>query len=96
MQDIKTKLSKELADIEWSDLIPHAQRDNLIIVGEPLSILDVGVAIASDDVSTVQKWISQQLIHKPSSDELSIWNDRPDKKFSVLIVQPFVLAIEVI
>ena len=34
MQDIKTQLEDELADIEWSDLVPHAQRDALIVVNE--------------------------------------------------------------
>jgi hypothetical protein len=91
-QDLKTRLSEELADIEWSDLIPHAQRDAVIVVNESLSLVDVGVAIASDNTMLVQQWIGQQLIYKPSVDELSDWNSKPDKKFSTLIVQPFVLV----
>lgn len=95
MQDIKTQLEEEKADIEWSDLIPHAQRDALIIVNESLNLVDVGVAIASDDVRMVQNWISEGLIQKPSSEQLGAWNVTPNKKFSALIVQPFVLVARV-
>ncbi len=92
MQDIKVQLTQELADIEWNSLIPHAQRDALIVVSESLNLIEVGVAIAADDVISIQDWISQGLIHKPSSEELSSWNADPNKKFSTLIVQPFVIV----
>jgi hypothetical protein len=93
MQDLKNQLTEELADIEWSALVPHAQRDALIVVdeSESLSIVDVGVALAEDDVPTVQRLIAEQVIYKPSTDRLSEWNAMPDRKFSALIVQPFVL-----
>jgi hypothetical protein len=92
MSDIKNQLSEEMAAIEWSELIPHAQRDAVIVVNQSLSLVDVGVAMANDDVTSVQNWIGQQLIHKPSVDELSAWNNEPQKKFNTLIVQPFVLV----
>ncbi|NES81886.1 MAG: DUF2288 domain-containing protein [Moorea sp. SIO2B7] len=94
MQDIKAQLTEEIAQIDWNSLIPHAQRDSLILVNENLNLLDVGVAIASDDVVSVQHWISEQLIRKPSPDELSTWNIDTNKQFSTLIVQPFVLVQE--
>lgn len=92
MSDIKTQLSEQLADIQWGDLIPHARRDALIIVTDSLNMIEVGEAIAQDNVSLVQEWISQQLIYKPSAEQLMTWNDNPQKTFSALIVQPFVLA----
>jgi len=95
MQEIKSQLEEELADIEWSDLVPHAQRDALIVVNESLNLVDVGVAIASDNVGVVQSWISQGLIQKPSSEQLGAWNINPNQKFSTLIVQPFVLVTQV-
>jgi hypothetical protein len=91
MQDFKNQLAEEIADIEWNALIPHAQRDALIIVDESLSMVDVGVALANDDVPSVQHWIAEQLICKPSPEQLGKWNNHPDRKFSALIVQPFVL-----
>ncbi len=95
MPDIKTQLTEEVADTEWKDLKPHAQRDALIIVQEPLNLLDVGVAIAKDDVQKVQYWIQEQLVQKPTAEYLSACNAEPNKKFSALIVQPFVIVREV-
>lgn len=49
------------------------------------------MVIASDQVILVQDWIGQNLIHKPTPDQLSDWNTTPQRQFTTLIVQPFVL-----
>jgi hypothetical protein len=59
-----------------------------------LDLLDVGVAIAQDDTLSVQHWISEQLLHKPSPEQLADWNSDQTKRFQALIVQPFVLVKE--
>jgi hypothetical protein len=92
MSEIKNQLKQELADVEWRDLISHAQRDVLIVVNASLDLLEVGHAIATDQVNIVQNWISQNLIHKPTPEQLSDWNITPERQFSTLIVQPFVLV----
>lgn len=92
MSDLKTQFAEQLAEVDWQDLIPHSQRDAVIIVHPQLDLIEVGCAIASDNSSLVQNWISEQLIKKPSAEELSQWNQKPDTKFNTLIVQPFVIA----
>lgn len=92
MSEIKNQLKQELADVEWRDLISHAQRDILIVVNASLDLLEVGLAIATDQVNIVQNLISQNLIHKPTPEQLSNWNSTPEKQFKTLIVQPFVLV----
>ncbi len=92
MSTIKDQLAQDLAEIEWNLLIPHVQRDAVIVVSKSLNFLDVAVAIASDDTTLVQQWIKQQLIHKPTVDELSTWNIYPEQKFQALIVQPFIVV----
>lgn len=94
MSDLNTQLSEELADIEWNCLIPHAKRDAIIIVNKHLNLVEVGSAIANDQVSLVQHWIAEQLLQKPTTDQLNNWNGHPETKFSTLIVQPFVLVHE--
>lgn len=91
MEDIKTRLTEDLANVQWQDLIPHAQRDAIIVVTKHLDLLEVGVAIAQDDVNSVQHWIGEALIHKPSPEQLTTWNVDPSLSFKTLIVQPFVL-----
>jgi hypothetical protein len=91
MEPIKNQLLEELAEVEWSDLIPHAQRDAIILVSDSLNLIEVAEAIASDNVQLVQNWIATKLIEKPNQEQLSNWNSLPTSLFNTLIVQPFVL-----
>lgn len=94
MQDLRTQLAESLDEAEFEWLKPHIRRDVVVVVNSELDLLDVGVAIASDDVSSVQHWIDEQLVHKPFPDELADWNSDQTKRFQALIVQPYVLVKE--
>lgn len=94
MQDLRAELIENLDEAEWEWLIPHVLRDAVVVVAKELDLLDVGIAIASDNVSCVQPWIDEALIHKPSAAELADWNDDRTKRFNTLIVQPYVLVQE--
>jgi hypothetical protein len=94
MSDLRTELTANMDEAEWDWLIPHVQRDAVIVVAQGLDLLDVGVAIASDQVSSVQQWIDQQLIAKPSNTQMGIWNGDRSKRFQTLIIQPYVLVQE--
>ncbi|WP_414548707.1 DUF2288 domain-containing protein [Anabaena sp. CCY 0017] len=94
MADLRAELTEILDEAEWDWLIPHVQRDAVIVVAQDLELLDVGVAIASDQVSSVQQWIDQQLMAKPSETQLGNWNSDRTKRFQTLIIQPYVLVKE--
>jgi hypothetical protein len=91
MTSIQEQLAQDLADVSWKDIIPHCQRDAVIAVYEGLDMIEVGVAIAQDNIAQVQVWVEEQLLQKPSADQLSLWNQSPEQLFSVLIVAPYVL-----
>lgn len=94
MQDVRAELAENLDEAEWDWLKPHTQRDMVLVVNHKLDLLDVGVAIACDDVLSVQHWISEQLLHKPLPNQLADWNNDQTKRFQALIVQPFILVQE--
>lgn len=94
MQDLKAELAEAIDQAEWNWLAPHAERNSLIVVAPGLSLVDVGAAIAADDVMYVQRWIDEALIYKPSPDQVAAWNTVQDKRFDALIVQPYVLVQE--
>ncbi len=94
MSDLRAELLEALDEAEWHWLLPHAKRDSVIVVEPGLNLVDVGEAIANDNVAIVQGWIEAELIHKPSSEQLSTWNQNQDKRFQALIVQPYVLVQE--
>lgn len=95
MQDLHAELAGRMGEAEWDWLMPHAERDALVIVSPTLDLLDVGVAIASDDASSVQQWIDKQLLKKPSRSQLSDWNKLRTKRFNALILQPYVLIQDI-
>jgi hypothetical protein len=92
--NLKTQLTELLdeAELEW--LKPHIQKDAVILVDANLDILDVGVAIASDNTQSVQHWIGEQLLVKPSPEILNRWNANPSQRFQAMIIQPYILVKE--
>lgn len=94
MEDLRAQLAENLEEANWEWLMPHVDRDVLLIVSAELDLLEVGVAIASDNVTSVQRWVSKQQIYKPSSIQVVSWNENRAKKFKALIVSPYVLIQE--
>lgn len=94
MPDLKERLAKDVADVSWKDLQPHAKRDVIIVVKDELALSEVAVAIAEDNSVSVQGWISDRSISKPTTEQLTDWNSKPQKQFTALIVQPFVIVKE--
>jgi hypothetical protein len=92
--DLRAELTENLDEAEWEWLIPHVQRDAVILVAVELDLLDVGVAIASDNTLKVQTWIDEALITKPSTAQVGEWNIEHTKRFNTLIIQPYVLVQE--
>jgi hypothetical protein len=94
MENLREQLAELIdeAQLEW--LKPHIQKDAVILVDSGLDILDVGVAIASDNTQSVQHWIGEQLLVKPSPEILNRWNTHPDRKFQAMIIQPYILVKE--
>ncbi|MBE9005493.1 DUF2288 family protein [Fortiea sp. LEGE XX443] len=95
MSDLRAELTEIVDEAEWEWLIPHVQRDAVILVAQELNLLDVGEAIAGDNTQFVQQLINEQLISKPSVDQVGVWNSDHQKRFHTLIIQPFVLVQEI-
>ena len=94
MEDLRVQLAENLDEATWELLMPHVERDVLVIVVPELDLVEVGEAIASDNVTFVQRWISEQQVTKPSPEQIADWNENPAKKFNALIVSPYVLIQE--
>lgn len=74
--------------------MPHAKRDAVVLVNPELDLVEVGLAISTDNVLAVQRWIQEAMLVKPTSEQLSDWNRDTSKQFKTLIVQPYVLVQE--
>ncbi|MEL7050708.1 MAG: DUF2288 domain-containing protein [Cyanobacteria bacterium J06588_5] len=89
-EDLHAELTNMMGPIQWEYLKPHVQRDAVVIVNEHLNLADVGVAIASNNTQAVERWITEQLIVKPNTEQLTLWSAQ-NKTFTSVIVQPYVL-----
>lgn len=92
MSDVRARLERDRAAVDWPWLRPHAQRGALIVVAHALDLVATAVAVAQDDREVVAAWIAQGLLRKPSVQEVEAWQAEPATPFEVLIVQPYVLA----
>ncbi len=90
--ELQAQLAELIDEAEFDWLKPHIQKDTVIVVNDGLDLVEVGVAIATDNTIAVQRWVGEQLITKPTSTDLAVWNDQPHKRFQALIVQPYVLV----
>ncbi len=89
-EDLHAELTEMMGPVQWEWLKPHARRDAVVIVNEQLDLPEVGVAIATNNTQSVERWISEQLIAKPNAEQLTLWSSE-NKRFNSLIVQPYVL-----
>lgn len=93
-QDLKQELTDMLAPADWAWISPHANRGAVVVVDSQLNLVEVGVAIATDNTAAVNRWIAEALLTKPSPLQLEVWDQTAKKQFQSLIVQPFVLVQE--
>lgn len=91
-QDLRQELTEMMGPAEWRWLSPHADKGSVVLVDPALDLVEVGYAIATDDVSTVDRWIAEALLTKPTAEQMAEWGQTQRKQFTSLIVQPFVLV----
>ncbi|MDA3903658.1 MAG: DUF2288 domain-containing protein [Desulfuromusa sp.] len=95
MSGMIESFKRDLAEVSWRELKIHLQRDALIIVAAELDLIEVGVAVADDDKALVEAWIAAGQLGKPTDKQLERWEQEPDNRFQMLIVQPFILIQDV-
>jgi hypothetical protein len=86
------QLEKMVGVVLYTDLAAHLERDAVFIVSESISLLDCGVAVAMDDVAVVGRWIETGELRKPSKGERSEWPRAVGRRWSAVVVKPFVLV----
>ncbi|NEQ96527.1 MAG: DUF2288 family protein [Cyanothece sp. SIO2G6] len=94
-QALHAQISQDIDLARWSWLESHAQRDAIVLVDPVLELVDVGVAIATDNTQIVQHWIAEQLLLKPTQKQIIEWDAQKVKEFQALIIQPYVLIQEI-
>ena len=89
-EDLYARLASEAHDTDWDYLkAPHA-KGALIWVAQDVDLIEVGVAVVSDDKAKVEAWLgSGQIASFP--DRLAI----AQQPMKALIAAPYVLTQEI-
>ena len=88
---MRAQIANTKGDVFWSDLTAHVARDAVIIADEQLDLVDVGMALATNDTTTVDEWIRLGKLQKPSTEDVSRWSIMTNLTFASVVVRPFVL-----
>ncbi len=94
MLPTKEELALTVDEAEWDWLRAHLERGGLIVVAPELDLVDTGSKVASNDAAAVDGLIASGKLAKPSQEQLAAWNEQREKRFSTLIISPFVLIQE--
>ena len=94
MLPTKEELALTVDEAEWDWLRAHLERGGLIVVAPELDLVDTGSKVAGNDAAAVDGWIAAGKLAKPSQEQLAAWNEERGKRFSTLIISPFVLIQE--
>jgi hypothetical protein len=94
MNTTKEELALTIDETEWSWLRPHLERGGLILVNDSLDLAEAALKVSLDDVAAIEEWVSAGKISKPTETQILHWNEEKQKKFSMLIVSPYVLIQE--
>ncbi|ESA33057.1 putative conserved small protein [Leptolyngbya sp. Heron Island J] len=96
-QELRQDLANMVGPTQWDWLKPHIARDAVVFVDPQLDLVEVGMALTNDNVQSVQRWIGEQLITKPTREQLEAWGvTGPTNQLQSLIVQPYVLVQEIL
>lgn len=90
----KEELTLQIDEADWEILRPHMQRGGIIWVDDKVNLAEAALRVASDDATTIEQWIIAGLIGKPTDEQILDWNGDVYKKFSMLVVSPYVLIQE--
>jgi hypothetical protein len=88
---IRIKLGGSVGSVLYSDLAAHLGRDAVFVVAPDLSLVDCGVAVATDDLATVEAFVRRGALRKPSAAERTEWSRESERRWNAIVVQPFVL-----
>jgi len=90
--DVRAHLAQQIHRVDWKPLAPHAKRGGLVMVAPELDLLEVGVAVAEDNGAQVQRWMEAQQLRRATEAQTQTWGEGAEERFTVLIVQPYVLV----
>jgi hypothetical protein len=75
----------DLVDVAaWNWLTDLAKQGKVLLLANNLDLVEVGLALAEDDVSQVQQWLDDGWLYRPTEAQILVW-DREEAQGSNLV-----------
>jgi hypothetical protein len=91
---LSAKLNAETGKLAWKELERHFARGVVVKVAGDLDLVEVALAMARDDKTTVEDWLAQGRIARASTEDAQAWN-AGQSQFWAVVAAPWVLVQEV-
>ena len=93
--ELKTKLNKETAKIDWQELQRHYASGAVIAVANGIDLIEVACQLSLDNKEAVEQWLTEQAIAKVDDQQAALWFEGQVTLWAV-VVAPWVLVQEVV
>ncbi len=92
LDELRKKLQEEVLDANWEMLEEHYKRGSLVLVDPALDLYDIGARVALDDVESVRSAMQKKQLIKVEAEHVkNLSQNKLEKNFNFIIVQPYVL-----
>ena len=91
--DLDERINLETGVIAWSELVRHFARGVVLVVENPLDLVDVAACLACDDTQLLEGWLNSGKVRRASDDDARDWTAR-EPEFWCTVTAPWVLVQE--
>lgn len=81
----------QTARLEWAELAPLFARGQVVYVAETIDLIDAAVAMATDDATRVQAWMTEHSVAVLDTERAKLWATGSQDLWAV-VVTPWVLV----
>lgn len=89
--DLKTRLNRETARINWHELQPHFARGTTVFVAPDLDLVEVACQFADDNAVEIQRLMTAQRVGRVTEQQALEWAQSGQEMWAV-VVAPWVLV----
>ena len=90
-EEVKARLNRETAKIDWTELQRFYARGEVIAVDQSLDLIEVACQLHQDNKPQVEDWLQQGLLARASDQQAQQWHDQQALLWAVVIA-PWVLV----
>ncbi|MEE2757307.1 MAG: DUF2288 family protein [Myxococcota bacterium] len=92
---LEAELKAQIGTADWPLLAMHARAGNLIRLSAELNLLEVAVAVASNDANTISGMLTRGLLTKPDPSRQAELAALKGRFYQFVIVAPFILVQDI-